>query len=195
MLNKLLLFFCFLTLLSILVLFFKKQSVYAFPNSIPNDFYAIKMDNIDKKPIHLKDFKGKPILFVNVASRCGFTPQYKGLEELHDTFKDKGLIIIGVPSNDFGGQEPGTEETIKTFCRTKYDVSFLMTEKMSTRGKNQSDLFAFLTQSNPKLTGPVTWNFNKFLVSPDGKLINRFGSNTRPMSEKIISSIKPYILN
>ena len=105
------------------------------------------------------------------------------------TFKDKGLIIIGVPSNDFGGQEPGSEETIKTFCRTKYDVSFLMTEKMSTRGKNQSDLFAFLTQSNPKLTGPVTWNFNKFLVSPDGKLINR------PMSEKIISSIKPYILN
>ena len=195
MLNKLLIFFCFLTLLSILVLFFKKQSVYAFPNSIPSDFYAIKMDNIDKKPINLKDFKGKPILFVNVASRCGFTPQYKGLEELHDTFKDKGLIIIGVPSNDFGGQEPGTEETIKTFCRTKYDVSFLMTEKMSTRGKNQSDLFAFLTQSNPKLTGPVTWNFNKFLVSPDGRLINRFGSNTRPMSEKIISSIKPYILN
>lgn len=187
--NKIILVFCIGILLITLIFLLKKQYIYASDKDVPSDFYNIQIDNIDRKALKLKTFKNKPILIVNVASRCGFTGQYSGLEELYQTYKEKGLVIIGVPTNDFGGQEPGTEENIKTFCQTTYGVSFTMTEKVSTRGKNQHPLFTFLTQSNPELKGPVSWNFNKFLISKEGKLINRFGSNTKPLSKKLTASI------
>lgn len=166
---------------------FKKKSS---EKHVPDSFYTIKLKDIDKKNLNLTDFRNKPILIVNVASRCGFTSQYSDLEILHDTYKDKGLVLIGVPTNDFGGQEPGTEESIKTFCQTKYNVSFLLTEKLKSKGSEQHPLFTFLTQSNSDLSGPVSWNFNKFLISPEGKLIARFGSSTTPLSQKIISSVE-----
>jgi glutathione peroxidase len=166
---------------------FKKKSSKI---HVPDSFYTIKLKDIDKKNLDLTDLKNKPILIVNVASRCGFTSQYSDLETLHNTYKDKGLVLIGVPTNDFGGQEPGTEESIKTFCQTKYNVSFMMTEKLKSKGTEQHPLFTFLTQSNIELKGPVSWNFNKFLISPEGKLVARFGSSTKPLSQKIISSIE-----
>ena len=187
--NKVVLVFFIGLLLVTLIFLAKNQFIYASSTVMPNDFYDIQIDDIDRKALKLNSFKNSPILIVNVASRCGYTRQYSGLEELYQTYKDKGLVIIGVPTNDFGGQEPGTEESIKTFCQTTYGVSFTMTEKVSTRGKNQHPLFAFLTQSNPDLKGPVSWNFNKFLISKEGKLIKRFGSNTKPLSEKLTASI------
>lgn len=158
------------------------------PNS---SIYDIKINSLESKPIDLNDFKGKKILFVNVASECGFTPQYKGLQELYDTYKDK-LMIVGVPCNQFGGQEPGQASDIKTFCERNYGVSFLITEKVDVKGDKQHPLYAWLTQKelNGTKSSTVKWNFQKYLVDEQGRLVDYYYSITKPMSDKITKHLK-----
>lgn len=153
--------------------------------------YDIKINSLQGKPINLKDFEGKHILFVNVASKCGFTPQYKGLEELHQKYKDK-LVVIGVPCNQFGSQEPGSSEEIQEFCEVNYGVSFLITEKIDVKGQNQHPLYSWLTNKefNSKKSSSVKWNFQKYLVDNNGKLIDYYFSITKPTSSKITKHLK-----
>ena len=153
--------------------------------------YDIKINSISGEKINLADFKGKKILFVNVASKCGFTPQYDGLQELYELYKDK-LMIIGVPSNQFGGQEPGTAEQIQSFCKLNYGVTFLITEKVDVKGKNQHPLYTWLTkkENNGVKNSSVKWNFQKYLVDENGELIDYYFSLTKPMSKKITKHLK-----
>ena len=155
------------------------------------DIYNIEMNSLQNKPIQLPDFRGKYILFVNVASKCGFTPQYKDLEELHQTYKDN-LVVIGVPCNQFGKQEPGNSDEIQEFCQVNYGVSFLITEKVDVKGQNQHPLYTWLTSKdlNGKKSSSVKWNFQKYLVSPEGKLIDYYFSITKPLSSKITKHLK-----
>ena len=159
----------------------------------PKNFYEIKINDINKHPIKLEDYKNKVVLIVNVASKCGFTAQYEGLQELYDKYKDKNVVILGVPSNDFGNQEPGNEKDILSFCQTNYNVTFPLTEKVHVKSKDQHPLYTFLTQSNPDFSGPVKWNFSKFLVNQEGKVIKRFSSMTKPLSKSITSEIDSLI--
>ena len=135
--------------------------------------YDIKINSLQGKPIDFSAFKNKHILFVNVASKCGFTPQYKGLEELYKTYKDQ-LMVIGVPCNQFGKQEPGSSDEIQEFCEVIYGVSFLMTEKIDVKGSNQHPLYAWLTNKelNGKKNSSVKWNFQKYLIGPNGEFLD-----------------------
>lgn len=152
--------------------------------------YDIKISSIEDETINLNDFKGKKILFVNVASKCGYTPQYAELQKLHEKYKDQ-LVIIGVPCNQFMGQEPGTNEEIVSFCQKNYGVSFLMTEKVDVKGSSQHPLYAWLT--NKELNGhsdsKVKWNFQKYLVSESGELIDVFSPGIDPLDERILSKL------
>jgi glutathione peroxidase len=154
-------------------------------------FYDIKIDSLQGKPIDLRTYKNKYLLFVNVASKCGFTPQYKELEELYNTYKDH-LIVVGVPCNQFGKQEPGNSDEIQEFCEVNYGVSFLITEKIDVKGANQHPLYTWLTSKklNDKKSSSVKWNFQKYLVSPEGKLIDYYFSITKPLSSKITKHLK-----
>jgi glutathione peroxidase len=154
-------------------------------------FYDIKIDSLQGKPIDLQSYKNKYLLFVNVASKCGFTPQYKELEELYNTYKEN-LIVVGVPCNQFGKQEPGTSDEIQEFCEVNYGVSFLITEKIDVRGANQHPLYSWLTSKklNNKKSSSVKWNFQKYLVSPEGQLIDYYFSLTKPLSSKITKHLK-----
>jgi glutathione peroxidase len=154
-------------------------------------FYDIKIDSLQGKPIDLRTYKNKYLLFVNVASKCGFTPQYKELEELYNTYKDH-LIVVGVPCNQFGKQEPGNSDEIQEFCEVNYGVSFLITEKIDVKGANQHPLYSWLTSKklNDKKSSSVKWNFQKYLVSPEGKLIDYYFSITKPLSSKITKHLK-----
>ena len=151
-----------------------------------SSIFDIKINDINGKAINLSDYKDKYILFVNVASQCGFTSQYKGLEELYNNYSDK-LIIIGVPCNQFGRQEPGSEEEIKNFCEINYGVSFLLTEKLAVKGEKQHPLYSWLTNKtlNGKMNSSVKWNFQKYIVGPGGELVDYFYSSTKPLSNKI----------
>jgi len=153
--------------------------------------YEIKINALNGEPINLSDYKNKYILFVNVASKCGFTGQYEDLQKLYDTHKDK-LMIIGVPCNQFGGQEPGTVKEIQTFCQANYGVTFLLTETVDVKGKNQHPLYQWLTQQekNGSSSSSVKWNFQKYLVGKKGELIDYYFSITNPLSDKIINHIK-----
>jgi glutathione peroxidase len=141
-----------------------------------------KVKNIDGKDVNLADYKGKVILVVNVASKCGLTPQYKGLEELYEKYKDKGFVILGFPANEFGSQEPGTDSEIKQFCSLNYNVKFPMFSKIVVKGEGIHPLYQFLTsdKTNPKFAGDIKWNFNKFLVDRQGNVIARFEPKTTP---------------
>ena len=155
------------------------------------NLYDIQIDSLQGKALNLKDYENKYILFVNVASKCGFTPQYKGLEELYEKYKDK-LVVIGVPCNQFGSQEPGTANEIENFCQVNYGVSFPITEKVDVKGQNQHPLYSWLTSKdfNGTKSSKVRWNFQKYLVSPDGQLIDYFLSVTSPKSNKILKYLK-----
>ena len=153
--------------------------------------YDIEIKSLQNNPIHLSDFKGKHLLFVNVASKCGFTPQYNELEKLNNTHSNN-LVVIGVPCNQFGKQEPGNSDEIEEFCKVNYGVSFLITEKIDVKGKEQHPLYNWLTsrELNNKKSSSVKWNFQKYLVSPEGKLIDYYYSITTPMSSKITKHLK-----
>ena len=148
---------------------------------------------IDGKEVNLgKAYEGKVVLFVNVASRCGYTPQYEGLQELHKKFQKQGLVVVGVPCNQFGGQEPGSESEIKEFCQSNYGVEFAMLSKVDVKGDGQCDLYKYLTglELEPKGKGPIGWNFEKILVDREGKPVARFGSGTKPMSKELVGAIE-----
>lgn len=153
--------------------------------------YNIKINSLQGKPIQLSDFENKYIIFVNVASKCGFTPQYEDLEKLHKEHKDN-LVVIGVPCNQFGKQEPGNASEIQEFCEMNYGVSFLMTEKIDVKGENQHPLYAWLTSKslNGNKSSSVKWNFQKYLVDKNGELIDYYFSITSPTSSKIINHLK-----
>ena len=154
--------------------------------------YDFTLKSIDGKPAPLSEFKGKVVMLVNVASKCGYTPQYTGLEALYEKYKDRGFVIVGIPANNFGGQEPGTNEEIKTFCKSKYSVTFPMMAKVSVKGEDQTLLYQFLTsaQTNSQFAGDIKWNFTKFLVSKDGKIVNRFESKVTPEDPQVISAVE-----
>lgn len=154
--------------------------------------YEIKVKNIMGIEQSMQDYKGKVLLIVNTASKCGFTKQYDGLQKLYEMYRDKGLEILGFPANNFMYQEPGNEETILNFCRINFGVSFPLFAKISVRGKNIDPLYQYLTdkESNPRYGGKITWNFNKFLISRSGEIINRFDSKTEPEDPKLIEALE-----
>jgi glutathione peroxidase len=154
-------------------------------------FYSFTLNSIEGKPAPLANYKGKVVLVVNVASQCGYTPQYSALESIYEKYKDKGFVILGFPANNFGAQEPGTNEEIKTFCTRKYSVSFPMYAKISVKGDDQAPLYAYLTkETGPGLTGDIKWNFTKFLVDRDGKVVERFEPAITPDSKEVTSAIE-----
>ena len=150
------------------------------------------LNSIDGKPAPLSQYQGKVVLIVNVASKCGYTPQYTGLEKVYEKYKDKGFVILGFPANNFMGQEPGTNEEIKTFCSSKYNVTFPMYSKISVKGEDTHPLYKFLTdkQANPTTGGDINWNFTKFLVGKDGKVIARFEPAVTPESSQVTDAIE-----
>lgn len=154
--------------------------------------YDIPVKTIDGKPTTLAEYKGKVLLIVNVASQCGYTPQYEGLEKIYEQYQSKGLVVLGFPANNFGGQEPGVEAEIKTFCSTKYGVKFPMFAKLSATGADIHPLYKFLTEreTDPNFAGKITWNFNKFLIDKNGNPIARFDSADKPESAKVTQAIE-----
>lgn len=154
--------------------------------------YDFTLNSIDGQPAPLAGYKGKVVLLVNVASRCGFTPQYTALESVYEKYKDRGFVIIGIPANNFGSQEPGSNEEIKTFCKTKYSVTFPMMSKVSVKGEDKTPLYQFLTDktTNPQTGGEIQWNFTKFLIGPDGRVITRFESAVTPDSPEVTAAIE-----
>jgi glutathione peroxidase len=147
------------------------------------------MKSIDGKPVDLAGYKGKVVLVVNVASRCGYTKQYAGMQKLFDKYKDKGFVILGFPANDFGAQEPGTDSEIAEFCSTKYGVTFPMFSKITVKGPEKAALYKSLTESaDPK--GEVAWNFEKFLIGKDGAVIGRYKSSVSPESGELATAIE-----
>lgn len=172
--------------MSLFSLFSNAQTVE--PNK---PIYDISITSIKGKPLTLSDYKGKYILFVNVASQCGFTKQYDGLQNLYDTYKEN-LVVIGLPCNQFGEQEPGNAEEIQSFCRVNFGVNFPISEKLNVKGDDQHAIYSWLTQKseNGKMDTKVKWNFQKYLVDPEGKLIDVFYSITKPMSDKITKHLK-----
>ena len=154
--------------------------------------HEFTLNSIDGQPTSLVQFKGKAVLIVNVASRCGFTPQYAGLEALYNKYKDRGFVVLGFPANNFLWQEPGTNEAIKAFCSTKYHVTFPMFAKVSVKGADKTPLYQFLTdkKANPSTGGAIGWNFTKFLADRNGKVIGRFASKVAPESAELINAIE-----
>lgn len=151
--------------------------------------YEFKLKNIDGKNFSLSKYKGKKLLIVNTASKCGYTPQYAELQQLADKYKDK-LVVIGFPANNFGEQEPGANLDIKSFCQKNYGVTFPLSEKVSVKGDDIAPLFKFLTEEpNPDFNGEIKWNFEKFLIDENGKLVHRFRSAVKPMSEELTKNI------
>lgn len=157
--------------------------------------YEINALDIDGNNVNLGKYKDQVILFVNTASKCGYTPQYKGLQAIYDKYKNRGFVILGFPSNNFGGQEPGTNKEIKEFCTLKYKVTFPMFAKIAVKGADKHPLYEYLTskETNPEFGGEITWNFNKFLANHRGEIIARFSSKETPESKEVTSSIEKAI--
>jgi glutathione peroxidase len=154
--------------------------------------YDFTMKSIDGQKVSLGSYSGKVVLLVNVASKCGFTPQYAGLEALYEKYKDRGLVIVGIPANNFAQQEPGTDDEIKKFCSNKYNVTFPMMSKVSVLGDDKAPLYAFLTDASadPQFAGDIKWNFTKFLVGRDGKIVARFEPKVTPDSTEVTAAVE-----
>jgi glutathione peroxidase len=157
--------------------------------------YDYTMNSIDGESASLSKYQGKVVLLVNVASRCGFTPQYTALEKVYEKYKDRGFVIVGIPANNFGGQEPGSNQEIKTFCSTKYSVTFPMMAKVSVKGRDKTPLYQFLTDksANPQIGGEIQWNFTKFLIGADGHPVARFEPDVTPDSPQVTAAIEKEI--
>jgi glutathione peroxidase len=158
----------------------------------PKSIYDFTMRSIDGQQVSLKTYHGKVVLLVNVASRCGFTPQYAGLEALYEKYKDRGLVIVGIPANNFVQQEPGTDEEIKKFCSSKYSVTFPMMSKVSVKGDDKTPLYVFLAgkDTDPQFAGDIKWNFTKFLFDRNGSPVARFEPNVTPDSPEVTAAIE-----
>jgi glutathione peroxidase len=187
----------FFTIILVLIVFLEYNVTLAqkeMKGEVKNmqSIYDFTVNDVGGKPVKLSQFKGKVILIVNVASKCGFTPQYEGLQKLYSEYADKGLVILGFPANNFGGQEPGTNSEIKEFCTTKYSVTFPMFSKISVKGTDIHPLYQYLTskETDPDFAGDITWNFNKFLIDASGKIVARFDSKDKPESEKVVNAIQ-----
>jgi glutathione peroxidase len=153
--------------------------------------YSFTLNSIDGQPAPLADYKGKVVLLVNVASKCGFTPQYSALEATYEKYKSQGFVILGFPANNFGAQEPGTNEEIKTFCSRKYNVTFPMYAKISVKGEDQAPLYSYLTEdTGTSIVGDIKWNFTKFLVDRNGNVVQRFESAVTPDSPEMVAAIE-----
>jgi glutathione peroxidase len=155
-----------------------------------DSIYDIPLKDIDGKDTSLKAYQGKVLLIVNVASKCGFTPQYTALEALYQKYKDQGLVVLGFPCNQFGSQEPGTDAEIKQFCTGKYDVTFPMFDKLEVNGENRHPLYVMLAGKDSPFPGNIGWNFTKFLIGRDGKILNRFSSPVTPDSTAVKGAIE-----
>lgn len=154
--------------------------------SAASNVHEFTLNSIDGKPAPLSAYKGKVLLMVNVASRCGYTPQYEGLESLYRKYKDRGLVVLGFPANNFGAQEPGSDAEIKQFCTRKYDVTFPMYSKISVKGSDAAPLYQFLQEKG----GPVKWNFTKFLIDASGNVLKKFDSAVTPDSPELLGEIE-----
>jgi glutathione peroxidase len=154
--------------------------------------YDFTLNSIDGQSAPLAAYKGKVVLLVNVASRCGYTPQYTALESLYEKYKDQGFTVVGIPANNFGAQEPGSNQEIKTFCSSKYHVTFPMMSKVSVKGDDKTPLYQFLTDksANPRTGGEIEWNFTKFLIGPDGRVLARFEPAVTPDSAEVTAAIE-----
>jgi glutathione peroxidase len=160
-------------------------------STLAANIYDFTLPSIDGQSMPLADFKGKVVLVVNVASRCGYTPQYSALEALYEKYKSQGFVIVGFPANNFGAQEPGTNEEIKTFCSRKYNVTFPMYSKVSVKGDDQTPLYQYLTkQTGAPIAGEIKWNFTKFLVDRNGNVVQRFESAVTPDSKEVVSAVE-----
>ncbi len=153
-------------------------------------FHDLTLDALDGKPLSLKTLKGQVVLVVNVASKCGLTPQYVALENLHQQYKEQGFSVLGVPCNQFAGQEPGTEEDIQAFCSLNYGVSFPLSSKVEVNGPDRHQLYRLLAGEGAEFPGDITWNFEKFLVGPDGRVLARFSPRTTPDDATVIQAIE-----
>lgn len=172
-------------------LFFGALLIMASSLFAASGVYDFTLNSIDGKPAPLAEYKGKVVLIVNVASQCGYTPQYTALESIYEKYKDQGFVILGFPANNFGAQEPGTNEEIKAFCSRKFSVTFPMYSKISVKGADQAPLYAYLTkETGTGLTGDIKWNFTKFLVSRDGKVVQRFEPAVTPDSKDVTGAIE-----
>ena len=152
--------------------------------------YSVPLKDIDGKDTSLKPYQGKVMLVVNVASKCGYTPQYKELEAVYEKYKDQGFVVLGFPCNQFGRQEPGTNEEIKQFCSSTYNVTFPMFDKIEVNGANRHPLYVALAGKDSPYPGDIKWNFNKFLIGKDGKIVKRFDSGVKPESEEMAKAIE-----
>ena len=155
-----------------------------------DSIYDISLKDIDGKSTSLKAYKGKVLLIVNVASHCGYTPQYAGLEALYEKYKGKGFAVLGFPCNQFGGQEPGTNEEIKQFCSSKYQVMFPLFDKIEVNGPNRHPLYLALAGKDASFPGDIKWNFSKFLIGRDGKILKRFESAAKPDSAELTQALE-----
>jgi glutathione peroxidase len=164
----------------------------AFTVAAPTSVLDFTLNDIDGKSVKLSEYKGKVILVVNVASRCGYTTQYEALQKIYDKYRGKGFTILGFPANNFMGQEPGSDAEVKQFCTSKYGVNFPMFSKISVKGDDKHPLYGFLTgkETNPAFPGEIGWNFEKFLVGRDGKMIGRYPSKTKPDSAELAGAIE-----
>ena len=174
------------TLIASLIAIIAMTAIAASAQSI----YDIKLKDIDGKDTTLAAYKGKPVLIINVASKCGYTKQYAGLEATYQKYKAQGFAVLGFPCNQFGGQEPGTNEDIKLFCSSKFNVTFPLFDKIEVNGANRHPLYVALAGKDSPFPGDIKWNFNKFLVGKDGKIIKRFESKVAPDSEELTKAIE-----
>ena len=162
----------------------------------PTNALSFKATSIEGKPVELSKYQGKVVVIVNVASKCGLTPQYDGLQALYEKYKDKGLVVLGFPCNQFGGQEPGTATEIKEFCSSKYKVTFDMFDKVDVNGEGASDLYKYLTaqETKPAEKGKITWNFEKFLIGKKGEVVGRFSPRTAPDDKAFLAAIEKALI-